>query len=184
MATWTVTAHDGADWNFTISATNLIGFYGASYGDKITVGEYQDSMHIRTSAGTDTDACGSPHLIGIKYISSNQCDKGGGTINCNTLLTTDCIKFNFSHTSSVATENGLFYAYDGNTVTSAPTGVTFQALEQGDTNWTNAEGQASGVSLGNQSASTSHDFYVAMSASPESVGEKTAFAVRAELTYY
>ena len=75
------------------------------------------------------------------------------------------------------------YAYDGSTTTSAPTGVTFYAFEQGDSAWTNAEGSASAVSVNDDTASTSHDYYFGISASPESVGEKTAFKIRMELTY-
>jgi len=61
--------------------------------------------------------------------------------------------------------------------------VTFQAAEQGDSAWTNAEGSAAALTLTDQGAATSHDYFIAVSASPESVGLKSAFALRVELTY-
>lgn len=185
MATFTWDGHDGSGWNLSIGATNLIKFAGSAYATKVIVGEYQDSTHIRTASGTDTDACTPIHLHNIKYTDSNQCSIDGAAAEAVTnILTTECIRINFSHGSSVATENAKFYAYSGGAYTTPPTDVTFQALEQGDSSWSNAEGSASALALDNQSAGTSHNFYIAMSASPESTGEKTAFVGRIELDYY
>jgi hypothetical protein len=61
------------------------------------------------------------------------------------------------------------------TTTNAPTGVTFYALESGDAAWTNARVSRSALSIADSTTpATSHDFYVAVSASPESVGVKSA----------
>ena len=185
MAAFTWDGHDDADWNFSIIATNLIKFCGAAFATKVIVGSFQEEMHIRTAAGTDTDACASPHLHNIMYVDANNCDiDGAGSEDVANILTTECIRVQFTHGSAVNTENAIFYAYDGTTTTTPPVGVTFHALEQGDAAWTNAEGSASAVSISNQGSSDTHNFYVAISATPESVGEKTSFSVRMELDYY
>jgi hypothetical protein len=93
------------------------------------------------------------------------------------------LKINFAHGTSVACSSITFWAYDGTTDSAVPTGVTFYCAEQGDTNFSNAEGSGSAMSVDDSGSSTSHDFYIAVSASPESVGEKTDFALKISLTY-
>jgi len=178
--------YDGSSWN-DFAAGNMIGFYGSTtYGTKVQVGSYQDGMHLRTSSGTDTDACGSPHMDNIKYLTSTTCSiNGGSSVNVSTITQNDCVRIKFTDGStSVTTENGKFYAYDGTTDTNAPTGVTAQALEQGDSSWTACGGSGNAVSITDQSAAVTHYYYVAMSASPTSVGEKTNFAWKISLDYY
>lgn len=173
----------------TIEATDIVQFAGASFDSAITVGSYNDSTHVESSGGADDSSGNTPN--NVKFISASggtggdsQADWGDGTEDLDGMLTGEAtLKINFSDASSVTTSSATFYAYDGSTTTAVPTGVTFYAAEQGDTNFTNAEGSGSALSLTDQSASTSHDFYIAVSASPESVGEKTAFKLRIELTY-
>ena len=93
------------------------------------------------------------------------------------------MKINFSHGSSVTTTNHIFYAYDGSTTTVGPTEVDFRAAEQGDANFTEAEGSGSAVTITDDTTATSHDYYIIISASPTAVGLKTAFKLRSELTY-
>lgn len=90
--------------------------------------------------------------------------------------------FNFADAASVATSAGKFYAFDGTTDATAMVGVTFQAIEQSNTTWVAANGLGSAVSLANQGASTSHNFYIALSASPTSTGAKTG-KIKMTLTY-
>jgi hypothetical protein len=93
------------------------------------------------------------------------------------------LKFNFSDGASVATSAGKFYAYDGATDATPMAGITFQALEGGVSNaWVAANGLGSALTLANQGASTSHDFYIAVSMSPTSTGAKTG-KLKISLTY-
>lgn len=167
----------------TIEATDIIQFAGATFDSAITVGSYNDSTHVESSVGADDSSGNTPH--NTKYVASGTLSlNGGATSNVVDLTTGNCpLKINFADGSSVTTTGNILYAYDGSTTTSAPTGVTFYAFEQGDSAWTNAEGSASAVSVNDDTASTSHDYYFGISASPESVGEKTAFKIRMELTY-
>lgn len=173
----------------TIEATDLVQFANGSFDGAITVGAYNDSTHVESSGGADDSSGNTPN--NVKFISAaggtggdSQADWGDGTEDLDQILDAECtLKITFADASSVAITNHIFYAYDGSTTTAVPTGVTFYAAESGDANWTNAEGSAAALTITDSSAATSHDFYIAVSASPESVGDKTAFALRDELTY-
>ena len=167
----------------TIDATDIIQFANATFDSAVVVSEYQDTTHVETSVGGDKSSGNSPH--NTKYLTSSTLSlNGASSSNVVDLTTGNCpLKINFSDASSVATSGAVLYGYDGTTTTAVPTGVTFQAFEQGDSAWTNAEGSGSAVSIADQTASTSHDYYFGISASPESVGTKTDFKIRIELTY-
>ena len=166
----------------TIGATDIIQFAGATFDSAITVGAYNDSTHVESSVGVNDSDGNSPK--NSKYLTSSTVDIGAGSVNLNTVSTANCpLKINFAHGSAVAVTNHILYAYDGTTTTAVPTGVTFYGAEQGDSTWTNAEGSAAAISVTDSGSATSHDFYFLISASPESVGEKTDFVLRDELTY-
>lgn len=188
MATFTWYLQGTSDT--TLEATDILQFAGSGgFDTNVTVGEYNDTTHVKSSVGADDSSGNTPN--NVKFISQSggtggdsQADWGGGTEDIDAILDSECtLKINFSDAASVATSGASFYAYDGTTTTNAPTGVTFVAFESGDTNWTAAEGSGSALSLTDQAASTSHDFYIAVSASPDSVGLKDSFALRIELTY-
>jgi hypothetical protein len=181
MATYTWELQGTTDT--TIDATDKIQFAGSTFDSAITVGSYNDSTHVESSGGADDSSGNSPH--NSKYLTSSTVSiDGGASESLSGVANGSCpIHINFSHGSAVAVTGHSFYAYDGTTTTNAPTGVTFYAAEQGDASWTNAEGSGSAVSVTDSASATSHDFYLLVSASPSSVGEKTAFKLRSELTY-
>lgn len=181
MATFTWTLQGTSPT--TIEATDVVKFTGGAFATAITVGAYNDGTHVASSIDADDSSGNSPH--NTKYVASGTLSlNGGGTTNVVDLTTGNCpLKINFSDAASVTTTGAIFYAYDGSTTTAVPTGVTFQAFEQGDSAWTNAEGSAAAVTINDDTANTSHDYYFGISASPESVGAKTAFKLRIELTY-
>jgi hypothetical protein len=181
MATFTFTLQGSSDT--VIGATDRLQFAGASgFDSKVTVGAYNDSTHVKSSADANDSNGNTPE--NNKYVSGTTADWGDGVENLNLITEAECaLKINFSDAASVEITDAIFYAYDGSTTTAVPTGVTFQAAEQGDAAWTNAEGSAAAVTLADQAAATSHDYFIAVSASPESVGLKSAFAIRVELTY-
>lgn len=161
----------------------------AGFDSNISVGSYNDTTHVKASGGADDSNGNTPN--NVKFISQaggaggdSQADWGDGTEDLDAITTAEAtLKINFSDAASVAISNAIFYAYDGSTTTAVPTGVTFVAAEVGDTNWTAAEGSAAALALADQAAATSHDFFIACSASPDSVGLKDAFSLRIELTY-
>jgi hypothetical protein len=174
----------------TIEATDILQFAGAGgFDSKVTVGEYNDTTHVKSSVGANDSSANTPN--NVKFISQtggtagdSQADWGDGTEDIDAITDAECnLKINFSDAASVITEDAVFYAYDGTTPATAPTGVTFVAAEQGDIIFTAAEGTGSPLTLTDQSTGTSHDFFILCSASPDSVGLKSAFALRVELTY-
>jgi hypothetical protein len=187
MATFTWTLQGGTPT--TIDDTDVIRFAGGAFATPVTVSEFQDSTHVRNSGGTDDSDGNTPN--NSKFISNDggtggdgQGDWGDGTEDIDQITTAECpLKINFAHGSSVITTNGKLYAYDGSTTTAVPTDVTFWCAEQGDANWVNAEGSAAAMDIADNTTATSHDMYFLISASPESVGLKSAFRIRIELTY-
>lgn len=188
MATFTWTLQGSTPT--TIDATDIIQFAGAAgFDSKITVGQYNDTTHVKSSVGANDSSGNNPN--NVKFISQSggtggdsQADWGDGTEDLDQITNGEAtLKINFADASSVITEDAILYAYDGSTPATAPTGVDFRAAEVGDTNWTQAEGSGSALTITDDTASTSHDYYIAVSASPTSVGLKDAFAIRIELTY-
>lgn len=158
-------------------------FNGAAWGTNVVVGSYQDTTHVSDSS--DTHLCTTNHVHNVKYLTSTTMSlDGAGSANLSTLTTGNSPwKFNFSDGSSVATTSGLFYFYDGTTDATAMSGVTVQAAEGGTTStWVAANGSGSALSLANQGAATSHDFFIAASLTPTSVGAKTG-KCKISLTY-
>ena len=173
-----------------IDATDIVQFAGSGgFGAAVTVGSYQDTIHVESSVGADDSSGNTPE--NNKFISQaggtggdSQADWGDGTEDIDAILDAECsLKINFAHASAVAVTAHTFYAYDATTTTAVPTGVTFVAAESGDINFTAAEGSAAAVTITDSASATSHDFFILVSVSPDSVGEKTAFKLRDELTY-
>ena len=174
----------------TIDATDIIQFAGAGgFDTAITVDAYNDTTHVESSVGADDSSGNTPN--NNKFISQaggtggdSQADWGDGTEDIDQITDAECtLKINFSHGVAVSITNHILYAYDGTTPATGPTEVDFRAAEQGDTNFTEAEGSGAPVTVGDSGSATSHDFYFLISASPTTVGEKTAFKIRDELTY-
>jgi len=181
MATFTWTLQGTSPT--TIDATDIVQFAAATFGSAITVAAYNDTTHVESNAAANDSSGNSPH--NTKYLTSTTMSlNGAGSANLSTLTTGNSpLKINFSHGSSVVTTGAIFYAYDGTTTTAVPTGVTFKAAEQGGSTWIGAGGSAAAVAVADDTTATSHDYYFAISASPDSVGTKTAFKLRMELTY-
>jgi hypothetical protein len=100
------------------------------------------------------------------------------------------LKFTFDTTdlggASVTTSGAKLYAYstaDGTPVS----GVTVQAGEAAVTStWVSigtTGAAAAGLSLGDQSTATSHNFFAAISITPTSTGAKTTNVLKLSLTY-
>jgi hypothetical protein len=181
--TWTGQRTDAS--TVTCGATDKFGFYGAAFNTAVEVGAYQDTTHVENTS--NEDQCATNHVHNTKYVDSTHVIIDGAAsaeLAANVPTTAQCpLKLNFTFDTSVTTTACTFWAYDGSTASAVPTGVTFQALEQSDTTWTNAEGSAAAVTITDDTTGTSHDYYIAMSASPESAGAKTAFALEIQLTY-
>jgi hypothetical protein len=182
MATWVTTAQLTTG-TLVVGATDRVWFNGATFGTNVTVSSYQDSTHVSNSS--DVHQCSSFHVHNTKFLTSTTMSlDGAASANLSTLTTANSpLKFNFADPSSVATSACTFYFYDGTTDATAMAGVTIQAGEGGTTaTWVAANGSGAALSVANQAASTSHDFFIACSVSPSSTGAKTG-KMKITLTY-
>ena len=192
MATFTWYGYISAAW--TDLAANTIVFSGSTFGSAITVASWNDG----TFAGNGDPGTTQGTMNNNKYLTSNTISINGGgseALNDTNLTANECtVKVNFSHGSAVTTSTAYFYCYDGTTTTTEAVGVDVYAFERGvsATAWTsvnddsgNVGGNNSGerLSLADQTSATSHDYYVAISVSPESVGAKTSFDFGVTLIY-
>lgn len=167
----------------TIEATDILQFAGLTFGSGVFVGNYQDSMHVKSSLGVNDSSGNTPH--NSKYIDADGVSLNGAAETAVSAASTAAcpLKINFSHPTSVAITSHVIYAYDGLATTSPPTGVTFKMAEQGDAAWATPAGSAAALAVGDKAAATSHDFYFLVSATPTSVGLKNSFRIRDELIY-
>ena len=172
-----------------IDATDKLQFAGATFDSAITVAEYNATTHVESSVGADDSSGNTPK--NNKFISQagggagdSQADWGDGTEDIDAILQAECaLKINFAHGSDVALTNVLLYGYDGTTDTTVPTGLDLRLAELADTNFTEAEGSAAALTITDSGSASSHDFYVIISVSPTSVGDKTGNMLKMTLTY-
>ena len=188
---------DMGTWTYIFNGTGTIA-------TPVTVGTWNDDMHIG-DGDPGADQCGANHSNHNKYIDTDSFDDGGGSelLNETNLTQTECvIRVQFTDGSSVTTTNVRFYAYDGTTTTTEAVGVDCVAWESesgADSQWTvinddttsgaltvgSIGGDNSGerLTLSGQGPATDHTWFIAISASPETVGGKADFDFGVALTY-
>ncbi len=188
-----------------------LGFYGDSgFAASIAVAAYNGRTFIADSAG----ATQGPEGNNVKYLNAGsgilgQTGSGIGLAAIPNYQST--LNIHFTNDSAVKIQNAYLYAYDRVSKNNSPSGVTFKAAEiihpnttqsntgSGDTTWSTIAGTGvalslcpspgvSGLTAGNGSngnvASTVHDWFAAISVSPDSIGSKTQSGILVELEYY
>lgn len=174
-----------------------LGFYGSSFGQSVEVGAYQDSTYITSSTGTVE----GPQATNIKYTHpSSGSINGLDSVNLldvpNYLAT---LNIRFTNDTAVKCQNPRFYVYDRSNINNNPSGVLCKVAEiihpnptqtgltgSGSSSWATVQGSGSVLTLTNTSPGysglspsgdstydTRHDWYLAISSSPSSVGSKT-----------
>lgn len=163
---------------------NTLGFFGASFGFSIRVGEYNQTSY-RTNANGTSDGSQVPNLrfantsgafVGPSVVAEELLEVNNTEATLNIRLTTD---------NPIQTQNSSFRAFDRLNINNNPSGVTIRAAEirkdqvsvrgSGDTFWTAIAGSGSTLSLDDQTTEnfTEHNWYVGLTATPTSIGEKT-----------
>jgi len=198
MATITFEGYMGAGPAWTDLAANTLVF-SSSLTDltaAITVSAYQDGTHAG-NGDPGTDQCGANHMNNVKYLTGSTFSFNGAgseALNDTNLTANECsLRLHFNHSSSVAVTGARFYAFDGSVVTNVATGVTVYGFERGEaaTAWVQinngttvgGDNTSERLDLQDSGAATDHYWYVAVSASPNSVGAKDAFDFGMALTY-
>lgn len=199
MATFTWYGYMGAGPGWVDLSTNKVVFCSSltDLDTAITVGEYNDGTHAGDGS-PGTDQCGANHMNNVKYIDANNMSVNGGgneAINDTNLGETECtLRINFSHGASVVLSNIRLYMFNGTTTTTYAPNLDAFAFVRGesDTAWTQINNGGAGTGgdnsgerydIADRSTNTSHDFYVAISVSPETVGAKSTNDIGISLTY-
>jgi hypothetical protein len=188
-----------------------LGFFGAAgWGASVQVGAYQGRTFITNGAGSTQGA--ELQNTKFLNSASGILGQTGSGIALTAIPNYQCpLQIRFTYDSAVKTQNVQLRIYDRVSVDANASGVTTKVAEiihpgitqsntgSGDTSWLTPGGSGSIVSLapspgcsgmfagangadGNWS-DTTHDWYLAISASPDSIGAKSQFALQIALEY-
>lgn len=183
-----------------------LGFYGGGFGYSVAVGSYQDTTFITSSAGTTQGPqCNNVQYLNIGSGVINSASSGVPLTAIPNYLAP--LKIQFSHSSAVKTQNVKAYIYDRVSINNPASGVTCKVAEiihpdtvqynngSGDTTWLTPTGSSVIVGLvaspglsglspnGPSTTDATHDWFMAISASPNSIGSKTQFGLYVVLEY-
>ena len=182
-----------------------LGFYGSSFGSSVAVGERNSTTFCTSSNGLTEGA----QVNNIKWVNTSSGEiNGASAVHLrqipNYLAT---LNIRFEHGTAVKTQNAKVRIYDRSNINNDPSGVTCSVYEtrkvnvpqtldgSGSNTWTNVHGSAvildllaspsiSGTSPnGANSTGVRHDWYLAISPSPDSIGSKTQFGLFASVEY-
>ena len=183
-----------------------LGFFGGAFAYSVAVGEWQESTFITDGNGTSQ----GPQVDNIQYLNAmsgvvNGASSGIALTAIPNYLAT--LNPRFTHSSAVKTQNAKAYIYDRTSINNPASGVTTKLAElihpnttqtndgSGDATWNTPTGSSvvvnltpspgiSGVSPnGPSTTATDHDWYLALSASPDSIGSKTQYGLFISLEY-
>ncbi len=188
-----------------------LGFFGASFGTSVQVGEYQDTTYISASDGS---APAGPQATNCKFSTpSGTVINGAASVVPSAVpINSGTLNVRFTFDSAVKTQNCELRIFDRSVITNGATGVTTQVLQVANGgSGVHTDGTAlapashqgyiapsgSGTvvallsSAGTSGLSPSgvdteddrHDWYVCMSATPLSIGAKEAYGIYCQLEY-
>jgi hypothetical protein len=202
-----------ASINFFANSHNLngsgLGFYGTGFGQSVNVGQYQDTTFITNSNGTAQ----GQQVNNIEYLNSasgiiNSASSGVWLKQIPNYLAT--LNIQFTNATAVKAQNVQLYIYDRSSINNPASGVLTQVAElihpdsiqnnngSGSATWQQPAGSAVVMTLANSPGSgglyagngsnstrsdTEHDWYLAISASPNSIGSKTLYGLYVSLEY-
>lgn len=201
-----ISFYAGEDFNINNLTGSGLGFYGSAFGDSVNVGEYQATTFITDSNGTSQ----GPQVDNVKYLNSasgivNSSSSGIPLISIPNYQAT--LNIRFTHSSAVRVQNAKARIFDRASINNPASGVTTKFAEiihpnttqlptgSGDTTWHTPAGSSVVVDLvaspgtsgfspnGISTSDTQHDWYAAISASPDSIGSKTQYALYVSLEY-
>lgn len=187
-----------------------IGFFGAAGAlSSVRLNEYQDRTFICNAAGTST----STEIDNVKYThsASGLISRGGVDESSYALQNIpnykSTLNVRFSHDTPIKTQNAKIQVYDRVSTSNGPSGVVCQVasiihpetstgvLGSGSSSWIQASGSTSALTChtspgesglsasGSNTQETQHDWYIAISSSPTSIGSKTDFGLYFSVEY-
>jgi hypothetical protein len=188
-----------------ISGSGL-GFYGTTFGNSVEVGAYQTTTWITNAAGTAQ----GPQVDNITWTHPNSGSiNGAASKNLLDIPNHLCpLNIRFNHSSAVRTQNARLRIFDRTNINNNASGVTTKfaevvhpsitqtgSLGSGVSSWDTPNGSSVVVSLiaspghsgirpnGAGTTDMNHDWYGAISASPDSIGSKTLYGLYFQVEY-
>ena len=199
----------GIDFNINTGPSGL-GFFGAGgFGASVPVGTWQSKTFVTDGNGIQQ----GPEAQNVKWLNAGSGIIGAASTGIGLQAIPNyqaTVNIRFTHSTSVRTQNAELRIYDRFHINNPATGVTTKVAEiihpgntqvangSGDSTWYTPAGSSivvplapspgmSGVYAGNGSDSTysntRHDWYAAISASPDSIGAKTQYGLYVSLEY-
>jgi hypothetical protein len=201
----------GFNYDIDVSGSGL-GFFGdLGYGQSVQVGKYQGATFVTNGEGTVKGP--QAGNIKWKNAGSGIVGTATSGIGLQAIPNyQSTVNVRFTHTSAVKVQNCELRIFDRLSINSAASGVTTKVAEiihpaviqtatgSGDDQWIAPKGSgvivnlasspgSSGLFAGNGTSTistrtdTRHDWYAAISASPDSIGDKTLFGMHFALEY-
>lgn len=198
--------------NFSVNnlAGSGLGFYGSDgFGTSVDVGSWQGRTFITDATGAvegaEVDNCQFLNSSGVILGQS-----GSGILLTQVPNYLATLNIRFTNDSAVLTQNPQVRIYNRTTLASGAVGVTTKVAEirhtdtaqtangSGDTTWSTWSGSVNDVSAktlvtspgsggfrpsGSSTSDTQHDWYLAISASPDSIGSKTEYGLSFQVEY-
>ena len=172
---------------------NTIGFYGPGFGLSVRVGDFNEGTY-RTTEDGQTDGTALPNLRWANISGAYVAGEIPITPLLEVLDSEATLRIELMTDVAVTTQNGVFRAFDKSSVDDAPSGVDVYSAEirntagpvgSGDTFWTAQLGGSGTVMAVDDKtvAGTTHNWWIALSSTPTSIGEKTNFAFYFETVF-
>jgi len=189
--------------------TNLggsgLGFYGSSFGNSVEIAAYQGTTYITDSNGVIEGP--NVHNIAWTHAASGEVNGASSILLRQMTNAQASLNIRFTHGSAVKTQNAKLRIFDRSSINNPASGVTTKVAElihpdpvqtnngSGDATWNTPAGSSSIMDVtsspgtsgqftgGTTTSDTRHDFYFAISASPDSIGSKTMYGLYFELEY-
>ena len=201
----------GFDYNLSVGGSGLAFFGDGGFGQSVNVGAYQGTTFVSDGTGLTQGAQGKNIKwlnAGSGILGSEA--SGVGLQNIPNYQST--LQVRFTHASKVSTQNAEMRIYDRSSINTGATGVTtkiaeiihpspvtgatskYISLGSGDSDWITPTGSAivvefasspgiSGLYAGGSRRDTRHEWHAALSASPDSIGNKTGYGLYFALEY-
>jgi hypothetical protein len=198
----------GGDFDIDMAGSGL-GFYGSGgFGTSVAVNDWQETTYVTDGNGLVQ----GPQAQNVKWTHANS-GEVDGSVNLPLSWIPNyqtSLNVRFTHGTEVKVQNVEARIYDRNNINVGASGVTTRVAEiihpsvtqeaggSGDSAWIEAAGSGVTVTMadspgmsgyyagdGDDSTreDTRHDWYLALTASPDSIGSKTQYGLYVSLEY-
>ena len=201
----------GFDYDLKLGGSGLAFFGDNGFGSSVEVGKYQGTTFV--SDGTGSSRGAQAQNVKFLNPGSGILGSAGSGIGLKAIPNyQSTLNIRFTHNAKVKTQNCELRIYDRSSINNPPSGVTTKVAEiihprvtqfatgSGDSQWITPRGSGvvvtfanspgisgfyagDGVTVISSKASLRHDWFAAISASPDSIGNKTQYGLFFALEY-